>query len=404
MSRLTATAFLERFVLPLVAGGEVHIGRPITPAELGRLQAELDGATVPLVAIDEARTEALSAVCARPPALVLGDDELALAVGLHDALVLAHPDADGALITDGMRRRIAGAALAMVSQPLSRERTRVLARHGLLHNLHRLGRADLQVSWWTGRARFYGQRPPARLVAWPSVRRVREDVTRAGFEELMAAPEIAPVTAALLRRSPLTQLLAPPPNGPPLHWEDAVFLLRDAELARAIAYATLRLEPRGDDGRGPIAGVARLAAAFEQMIERNPPAADVRAVAAFLVHLAGLLTLAEAEHDAAEKTTALAAALAPGVARPRGLVTFAALPTALAAIAPALGHPPGLLVEPAWRRRWDLDRAQVGDLLGDLVIASVADRLLRHLTGERGEGQRRPDPGLDAEGSPDPGE
>lgn len=385
MSKLTATGFLEHFVLPLVAGGEVHVGRPIPPDELSRLQAELDGATVPLVAIDEARTDVLSAVCARPPALVLGDDELALAVGLHDALVLAHPDADGALITDGMRRRIAGAALAMVSQPLSRDRTRVLARHGLLHNLHRLGRADLVLSWWTGRARFYGQKPPRRLTAWPSVRRVREDVTRAGFDELMAAPEVAPVTAALLRRSPLTQLLAPPGNGPPLHWEDAVFLLRDPELARAIAYAALRGDGR-DDGRGSIAGVARLAAAFEQMVERNPPAADLRAVAAFLVHLAGLLALADADHDSADKVTPLAAALAPGVARPRGLVTFAALPTALAAIAPELGQPPGVVDEPAWRRRWDIDRAQVGDLLGDLVIASVADRMTRHLATERSEG------------------
>ena len=379
MSRVSATTFLETFILPLVAGGEVHVGRPITPPELERLQADLDGATVPLVAIDEARTDALATVCARPPSLVLGDDELALAVGLHDALVLAHPDADGTLITDSMRRRIAGAALVMVSQPLTRDRTRVLARHGLLHNLHRLGRADLLVSWWTGRARFYGQQPPARLVAWPGVRRVREDVTRAGFEDLMAAPEVAPVTAALLRRSPLTQLLAPPSNGPPLHWEDAVFLLRDPELARAIAYATLRHDGRGDDARGPLVGAARLAAAFEQMIERNPPAADIRAVAAFLVHLAGLLALGDAEHEPIDKTTVLAAALGPGVARPRGLVTYAALPTALAAIAPELGCPPGLLDEPAWRRRWDIDRAQVGDLLGDLVIASVADRMTRHL-------------------------
>jgi len=385
--KLTATSFLETFVLPLVIGGEVHVGRPITPPELARLQAELDGATVPLVAIDEARADVLATVCARPPALVLGDDEVALAVGLHDALVLAHPDADGTLITDSMRRRIAGAALAMVSQPLTRDRTQVLARHGLLHNLYRLGRADVTVSWWTGRARFYGQAAPPRLRSWPSLRRVHEEVTRAGFEDLMAAPEIAPVTAALLRRSPLTQLLSPPNSGPPLHWEDAVFLLRDPELARAIAYATVPTDRR-DDGRGPMAGVARLAAGFEQMVERNPPVADLRAVAAFLVHLAGLLALADAEHEQPDKTTALAAALGPGIARPRGLVTFAALPTALAAIAPELGCPPGLLDEPAWRRRWDIDRQQVGELLGDAVIASVADRMTRHLAGERSEGAR----------------
>ena len=58
MARITAAAFLERFVLPLVAGGEVHVGRPLTTADLARLTAELDGATVPLVAVEDARTDA----------------------------------------------------------------------------------------------------------------------------------------------------------------------------------------------------------------------------------------------------------------------------------------------------------------------------------------------------------
>jgi hypothetical protein len=366
--RVSAHAFLESFVLPLVAGGDVHVGRPLTSADVDRLRGELDGATVPLVAVDDARTEALAVVCARPPALVFGDDELALAIGLHNALVLAHPDADGALITE-QRRRIAGAALGLVSQPITRDRARVLARHGLLHNLHRLGRRDLLVAWWTGRARFFGQAAPARLTAWRGVRRVREEVTRAGFDELLSAPDVAPVTAALYRRSPLTQLVAPPPNGPPLHWEDAVFLLRDAELARAIAYATMTAPG------GALPAIARLAAAFEQLVERSPASDDVRAVAAFLVHLASLHVVGAAD----DKSSALTAALAPGVNRPRGLVTYAALPAALAVLAPTLAAPPGLAAEPVWHRRWELERAAVGDLLGDAVIAGVADRLVRHL-------------------------
>ncbi|MBK9031106.1 MAG: hypothetical protein IPL61_07185 [Myxococcales bacterium] len=369
MARITAHAFLERFVLPLVAGGEVHVGRPLTDDELDRLRGELDGATVPLVAVDDARTDALATLCARPPALVFGDDELALAVGLHNALVLAHPDADGAFITERMRRRIAGAALGQVSQPITRDRTRVLARHGLLHNLARLGRTDVQVTWWTGKASFFGQRPPARLIAWRGVRRVREDQSRAGFDELLGGPEVAPVAAALSRRSPLTQLVAPAPNGPPLHWEDAVFLLRDAELARAIAYATMTAPG------GSVAACARLAAAFEQLVERTPPGEDVRAVAAFLVHLAGLHAVGAAD----DKASPLVTALGQGQSRPRGLVTYAALPAALAVVASALAQPPGLADEPDWHRRWDLERAAVGDLLGDAVIAGVADRLLRHL-------------------------
>ena len=369
MARVTCHDFLERFVLPLVAGGEVHIGPPLTVDELDRLRGELDGATVPLVAIDDARTDALATLCARPPALVFGDDELALAVGLHNALVLAHPDADGVLITERMRRKIAGAALGQVSQPLATDRTRALARHGLLHNLHRLGRRDVVVSWWTGKASFFGQAPPARLLAWRGMRRVREDVARAGFDELLASPEVAPVTASLLRRSPLTQLIAPSSSGPPLHWEDAVFLLRDAELARAVAYAIMAAPG------GSVTAIARLAASFEQLVERTPPVADIRAVVAFLVHVASLHVIGAPD----DKTSLLAAALAPGANRPRGLVTYAALPAALAVVASTLAQPPGLGAEPSWLRRWELERAAVGDLLGDAVIAGVAERLQRHL-------------------------
>src|SRR5262249_59244616 len=91
------------------------------------------------------------------------------------------------------------------------------------------------------------------------------------------------------RRRPRPPLPAPPPGPPPLHWEDAVFLLRDAELARAVAY---RLVPDAAP-RDQVAGPARLAAAFEQMLERAPDPMDVRTVTAFLVHLNALFCLGE---------------------------------------------------------------------------------------------------------------
>ncbi len=378
MAKIDVASFLERFVLPLVAGGELHITRPLTTADLRRFEAELGDATVALVAVDDARTDVISELVARAPALVLDTDELALSVGLHNALVLAHPDADGALVTDAMRRKIAAAALRMVSQPLSRARTRVLARHALLHNVLDLGRADVTVSWWTGRARFLGQKPPARLTAWKGMRRVREEVTRAGFDELLASPEVAPVVASLLRRTPLTQLLASTASAPPLHWEDAVFLLRDAELARAVAYAAVR----PDEPRLQVAAPARMAAAFEQMLERSPPAADIRAVAAFLSHVAALLAMSEAHLTSpSAKSPLLSAVLAggPGAGRPRGLATFFALPVALDKVAPILAAPPGLADESAWQRRWLAFKAQSLELVGQPLVDSLVARLGRHL-------------------------
>src|SRR5512140_473211 len=378
MARPHVRDFLARFVTPLVAGGEVHIGAPIPMSDVDRWEHELDDASVEQVAVDDARHAVVSTLVCRPPSFVLEADELALAAGLHNALFLVHPRAEEWSVSDRTRRKIIDTALAQVSQPLTHNRTRVMARHALLHNLFHLTRSDVTVSWWTGRARFQGQKPPARLTAWRAVRRVREDVTVVEFEELLAVPDTAPVIATLLRRTPLTQLLDSHPGAPPLHWEDAVFLLRDAELARAIAY---RLLPDATP-RDQITGPARLAAAFEQMLERAPDEADVRAVAAFLVHLAALFCFGElGMREAGAKSPVISTVLATEAAgqRPRGLVTLFALPGALATVDPRIATPPGLTALPALAARWKVHRAQTAELLGDAVIDALAGRLRRHL-------------------------
>nr|HEX4313024.1 hypothetical protein [Kofleriaceae bacterium] len=378
----TAADFLARFVAPLVKGGELHVSAPVPLADVETWSVELGNASVELVDVDDARTAVLSTLVCRPPPLVLDADELMLAAGLHDALFLVHPRADRWTVTDRARRRIIDTALTLVSQPLTHDRTRVLARHALLHNLFHLKRNDVTVSWWTGRARFQGQTPPTRLTAWKGVRRVREDVTVVDFEELLAVPDTAPIIATLLRRTPLTQLLDNHPGAPPLHWEDAVFVLRDSELARAVSY---RLVPADAQPRDAVAGPARLAAAFEQMLERAPAESDVRAVAAFLVHLNALFCMGEIEvREANAKSALLASVLGLEVMaqRPRGLATLFALPAALATVDPRLSIPPGVESSPALSRRWGVHRAQTLELLGEALIDALAARLRRHLRSE----------------------
>lgn len=378
MARPHVREFLERFVKPLVSGGELHVGAPIPHTDLQRWETELHDASVELVAVDDARHAVLSTLVCRPPSFVLEGDELALAAGLHNALFLVHPRAELWSVTDKQRRRIIDAALAMVSQPLTHNRTRVLARHALLHNVFGLKRRDITVTWWTGRARFHGQKPPTRLTAWKGVRRVREDAVDVDFDDLLAVPDTAPVIATLLRRTPLTQLLDSHPGAPPLHWEDAVFLLRDAELARAIAY---RIVPDASP-REQVAGPARLAAAYEQMLERAPDEMDVRTVAAFLVHIDALFCMAELHlREAQAKSPLISTVLSAEAAgqRPRGLATLFALPNALATVDPRIAQPPGLAQLPALERRWKIHRAQTAELLGDAVIDALAARLRRHL-------------------------
>lgn len=382
MARSSVKDFLDRFVRPLVAGGELHIGAPIPVADVERWEGELPHASVEVEAVDDARTSVLSTLVVRPPPMLLELDDLALAAGLHNALFLVHPRAELWSVSDKQRRRIIDNALTLVSQPLTRSRTRVMARHALLHNLFHLVRHDTTVSWWTGKARFQGQRPSKRLTAWKSVRRVREDTVVVRFDDLLAVPDTAPVVATLLRRTPLTQLLDSHPGAPPLHWEDAVFVLRDHELARAVAY---RLVP-DSSAREQIEGPARLAAAFEQMLERAPEEADVRAVTAFLVHLSALYALGEIHlREKEAKSPLISQVLAAEAAgqRPRGLTTLFALPGALAAVDPRLATPPGIDALPALAARWKVHRAQATELLSEAVIDALAQRLRRHLRAER---------------------
>lgn len=378
MTRRSVAEFLERFVHPLVAGGTLEVGRPIAVAELDELERELAHASEAVVAVDDARAGVLVDLVVRPPALLLERDELELCAALHNVLFLAHPRADSWLATKGARKRVLETASLMAAQPLTTDRRRALARHGLLHNVFNVVRTDIKISWWTGSAQFYGQEPPTRLLRWRSVRRVREETSTASYDQLLTSDEAAPVMATLLRRSPITHLLAMHPQAPPLHWEDAVFVLRDPELARAIAYHATRPSAPFSLMTAP----ARYAAAFEQFLERSPPAADVRAVAAFLVYLNALLAMTEMRmREPGAKSPLITTVLAPDRAAqwPRGLTTFLALPNALARIEPVLAEPPGLGQEPRLYERWRVHREQVQAGVGEAVIDTLVNRLVKQL-------------------------
>jgi hypothetical protein len=379
LARRDLPDFLERFVLPLVRGGDVAVGRPIGLEELPDLEAQIPHCSPHIAPVDDARTEVVAELVVRPPSFVFDEDELALAASVHNLLFLVHPRADTWAVSASARRRVVETAQEMAGRPLSHSRSRVLARHGLLHNLFRVNRVDTKISWWTGSATFLGQKPPKRLRTWRAVRRVREEQTVAGYDDLLGTVEVAPALSALMRRTPLTQLLAMTREGPPLYWEDAVFLLRDAELARAVAYRSLL----GTEPRHVVGAPARFSAAFEQMLERAPSEADVRAVAAFLVHLNALIALAEAgDRELGARSPLLSALLSPERAgqRQRGLATFFAMPAALSMVDPRLAIPPGVEEDAILADRWMRHRAQVLEALGEAVIDALAGKLRRHLT------------------------
>src|SRR5690606_24012922 len=97
---------LSRFVLPLVRGGELVVGRPISMEELGALEAQIPHATREVVEVDDARADVIADLVVSPPALVFEADELSLAAALHNLLFLVHPRADTWAVSSSARRRV----------------------------------------------------------------------------------------------------------------------------------------------------------------------------------------------------------------------------------------------------------------------------------------------------------
>jgi hypothetical protein len=411
---------LGRFVLPLVAGGDLRVGEPVAPSALARWEVELGAAGPLLVTIDEARAAVASLLVVRPPPIVFGETELRLAVAQHAALVLAHPRTRGLFSRKGRRELAAFAAALGQSIPPPYGPSELLSRHTLLARLFELTRVDTRLRWWTGKAEFRGLEPPPRLLRWRKLRRVRTETSELGISEVLAGEETRPVIAALLTASPLTDLLSLDGTGrrwPPFRWGSQLQVLRDTELARAVAYRWLGDLGRGADGNPPrLRAAAAASAAWEQTLatplellpraraappsSREAPvrmapllslpprpappldAADVRAVTAFLVYLNALCAVAESSAGELDAPSALvgaslAARRGPELAQPEatGLRLFFCVPDVAARCDPDLAAPPGLAGEPRAARRWAAHRAQVRAALGEERLAQLARRL-----------------------------
>jgi hypothetical protein len=268
--------FVEEFVLPLVAGGTLHVGAPLGRAGYDKLRdtkiaIELDGAIL------EARSAIAGEllVDAVPP--LLDAEALRLAVAVHDMLFLFHPGAEAISVRDRRLDQVAQFAGTLASLTPSRDPQALVARHTMLHLLPSLARTDVQVSFWVGKREFHGEEPPRRLVAWPNLRRVRQERRRVNcFAESASHPLAGGVVQQLLEGSPLTDLLHPVRLEPRFSLGKHADTLFEPELARLVAYAWL------DAGLPKVGGAIAGAVLAELDGESRRQA---RFACAFLAHL-----------------------------------------------------------------------------------------------------------------------
>ncbi len=261
------------FLLPLLRGGALRVGRPIGESALARLGAalahrEAEGAGEGAVAaLASARREVAARFLPSPPEPPLDEVSLRLGAALYDLLALGHPDlAAGTLGGLAHRQeRIAAAALRFAAVGPPGSAREAVNRHSLLSRLPEIVRVDRTVTFWLGRQVFVGRTPPRRVTALPGLRRVRvERQTRGWLREIGIPVAGRGAFLALNLASPLGEALDPRRLDPPLGWGRILPLLRFPSLARVVAGSAVE---QGVDR----AGDALASALFRFAGRHDPP-------------------------------------------------------------------------------------------------------------------------------------
>jgi hypothetical protein len=255
MAKVDPQALSERlfstFLAPLVLGGPLRPvkaigGRAALSIGEHRVPADIDALSrTQLARVRVAR--ALAPIDTLAPAP--GADEWTLAAMLHDIVHATHPDFDAVL-----RRRAPMRILEIVEATLERvpaPRTigDTLSRHTWFSRMFKLARTDVEVRWWTGSQTFLGTEPPARLLAWPELRRVQEIRTAHPLMELPSASGAADAhrfgqtVEAFLAKTPLTDLASIDRESPPFAWTRENLSFSSTQAGRTTTLRAFALLP-----------------------------------------------------------------------------------------------------------------------------------------------------------------
>ena len=241
----------ETFLAPLVLGGTMRPthafgGRAALAIGDNRAPADLDTLSrVTLARVRVARR--LVPVDRFEPAPTAS--EWALAAMLHDMVVATHPDFDAVLRRSAPRRMVEIADMTLERIPKPANVGEMLSRHTWIGRMFEITRTDVEVRWWTGSQKFLGEDPPARLLAWPEIRRVHQTRTPHGLMDLPAAggavdeARFGTCVTQLLAHSPLTDFATVERTAPPFAWTHANLALVSTHAGRTAVLRALAQKP-----------------------------------------------------------------------------------------------------------------------------------------------------------------
>ncbi len=181
------------------------------------------------------------------PELDAGD--WAMLAALNDLLQLTNHHLGGPLTRGRYARVLANLHWLCEHIPAPRDVLGALSRHATFARALEVARTDSTVSWWTGSARFRGEAPPARLLAWREIRRVQVDARRVPLADMPAGvtavspADFADILALWLTRSPLTDLATATRKSPAFAWSASTLALIATGPGRLLALRALAEEP-----------------------------------------------------------------------------------------------------------------------------------------------------------------
>lgn len=242
---LVAQRLFEGVMAPLVLGGPLTPGHAIG-ARVALALGDGERTTIDLDLEAHARLGRVRRARRLVPIDTLDratPAEWTLAAALHDVLQAANPTFDAPLRRGSAARILELARVAIERVPPPGNARDALSRHTWFARVLDVARTDTAVSWWTGSRTYLGVDPPARLQAWPELRRVSVVATPRALLDLaplaVDRERLTDTLASLLARTPVTELATCTRSAPAFVWSEAALTLVATRAGRTLALRAL---------------------------------------------------------------------------------------------------------------------------------------------------------------------
>ena len=219
-----ADRLCRRVLAPLLQGGQVQPLSPIGSARaLAAIQFDLPPPDDLAQLLGDLRIREARRLCPVDCLPDIGRAEWLMGFALNDLLQATNPRLVGTFGRDRPRRLIEMADRMLDAAGSPDTVVDALGRHATFSRIVELTRIDTTVSWWVGSELFQGRLPPARLTAWPELRRVRRHQEQVRLVD-MPPPDAQWRTtwlecmAKLYSASPLTDLSQVDRPQPAFRW------------------------------------------------------------------------------------------------------------------------------------------------------------------------------------------